>query len=153
MVTDGLASNVELHPSGDNPSMAEKDCSGPTILLVEDEALIRMALADCLSDAGYRVLEADDPKQARTIVRAGARIALLISDVNLRGMNGIALAREMAQEVPELKIVVISGEPANAAPAAKLGYFLHKPFRPERLVSLVHGLLGPAPRFAGPRAV
>jgi two-component system cell cycle sensor histidine kinase/response regulator CckA len=116
-----------------------------TILLAEDEKLFRTGLADALADAGYRVLEADDAKQARTLFQDNAPVAVLIADVSLPGVNGITLARWAAEATPRLKVIMISSRPDRAGDAAKVGYFLQKPFRGERLVSLVNALLDEDP--------
>jgi len=63
--------------------------SSAVVLVVEDEAAVRMVIADVLSDLGYTVLEADDGRSGLSIVESGVRIDLLLTDVGLPGgMNG-----------------------------------------------------------------
>ena len=116
-----------------------------TVLLVEDDAVVRATLTEALREAGYRVLEAEDAKQARAFFQSKEPVAVLVSDVSLPGVSGIALARWAAESRPRVKIIMISGYPDKAGDAAKVGYFLQKPFRAERLVSLVNALLEDGP--------
>jgi two-component system, response regulator PdtaR len=121
---------------------------GAAVLLVEEDGLLRMSLSDAFSEAGYRTLEAGDAKQARDLFEAGELIALMVSDVHLTGMSGLALARWATEASPRVKIIMISRAPDVAGDAAKVGYFLQKPFTPERLLSLVHGVLAPGPHLS-----
>ena len=116
-----------------------------TILLVEDDAAVRATLARALLEAGYHVLEAEDAKAARGLLQGKEPIALLVADVSLPGVSGLALARWVGETAPQVKIIMISGHPDQAGDAAKVGYFLQKPFRAERLVSLANALLDTGP--------
>ena len=71
---------------------------GETILVVEDDAAVRLLITAVLEELGYRYLEASGAPQAMTILRSGARIDLLLTDVGLPIMNGRQLA-EFAREV------------------------------------------------------
>jgi CheY-like chemotaxis protein len=112
-----------------------------TILLVEDEILTRMAAADHLRDCGYRVLEAADAEEARTLLRAAEPIEVVISDINMPGMDGVALAHWIAKEFPDVKIVLTSGDLRNAAAARAAAYYLEKPYDLDTLGRLIQRLL------------
>jgi CheY-like chemotaxis protein len=99
-----------------------------TILVVEDEILARMAAADCLRDCGYRVLEAADADEARILLRASEPIEVVFSDITMPGMNGLALAAWIAKEFPDVKIVLTSGDSANAPAARAFAIFVPKPY-------------------------
>jgi len=80
-----------------------------TILVVEDEAIVRMLLVDALEEQGYTVLEAEDGNAALGIVASLERIDLLATDVGLPGINGRQLA-EMARSLqPDLKVLFLTG--------------------------------------------
>lgn len=88
---------------------------GETVLLVDDEPLIRMVAAEQLEELGYRVLEAGDAANALKILNAQHPIGLLITDVGLPGgMNGRQLADAAREGRPDLKILFITGYAENA---------------------------------------
>ncbi|WP_182084467.1 PAS domain-containing sensor histidine kinase [Aureimonas sp. ME7] len=83
---------------------------GESVLVIDDEALVRMLVVDVLEDLGYRALEAADGPEAMGIVRSGARIDLLITDVGLPGgMNGRQVADAARELRPGLKVIFVTG--------------------------------------------
>ncbi|MDP9840504.1 CheY-like chemotaxis protein [Neorhizobium huautlense] len=104
-----------------------------TILVVEDDGLIRMDLADTLTDQGFKVLEAGNADEAFEIMEQNALIHALITDIDMPGsMNGLELARHVAEIRPDCAITVISGRysPSQGALPAK-ARFLSKPVSEE----------------------
>jgi CheY-like chemotaxis protein len=102
-----------------------------TILVVDDEVLIRLSVSDFLRECGYRVLEAVDAEEAQSIFRAGEPIEILFSDIDLgSGMNGLMLATWVRQNYPAVRIVLASGMASTANEAADLcdAPFLAKPY-------------------------
>lgn len=108
-----------------------------TVLVVEDEPLVRLVVAEVLSDAGFKVLEAADAGEALTILEADIPIDVLYADVDMPpGINGYELAQQVHAEWPQIEILITSGRawpgegdlPAGAA-------FLSKPVPNEALVS------------------
>ncbi|KQP47629.1 hypothetical protein ASF44_23430 [Pseudorhodoferax sp. Leaf274] len=88
---------------------------GETVLLVEDEPTIRMAVTDELGELGYTVLEASDGKTALRALQSGAHIDLLLTDVGLPGgMNGRQIADAARTALPGLKVLFITGYAENA---------------------------------------
>jgi len=86
-----------------------------TVLLVEDDALVRRYTGDQLRALGYRVLEAGDGAEALAVARAHADIDLLFTDVVMPGeMNGPALAGALQDLRPGLKVLYTSGYTENA---------------------------------------
>jgi CheY-like chemotaxis protein len=87
------------------------DTAPRTILVVEDEVLIRFAIADYLRDCGYRVLEAGNGAEAQELVtRGGEPIHLVFSDIQMPGtIDGFALARWLRANNPAVKIILTSG--------------------------------------------
>lgn len=81
-----------------------------TILVVEDEVLVRMVVAKYLRDCGFQVIEASNAEEAVRALVADGTIRLVFSDVNMPGqMDGIGLARWLRQERPAIKILLASG--------------------------------------------
>jgi CheY-like chemotaxis protein len=112
-----------------------------TILVVEDDILTRMAAAQHLRGGGYRVLEAADGEEARTLLRASEPIEVVFSDINMPGMDGLMLARWIAKEFPDVQIVLTSGDPRNAAMARAAAHFLEKPYDLDTLGRLIKQLV------------
>ncbi len=125
-----------------------------TLLLVEDEDLVRELVREFLEDAGYHVLEARDAEEALRIAHAGARpIDLLVTDVVLPGMNGSDLVQELQRVLPNVKTVYVSGYPGDAMfrqGAFEPGSaFLAKPFTRHVLTQKVREVLDEQPATAG----
>jgi DNA-binding NtrC family response regulator len=112
-----------------------------TILVVEDDILTRLAAADHLRDGGYRVLEAADAEEARTLLRAAEPIEIVFSDVNMPGMGGIRLAHWIAKEFPDVKVVLTSGDLTNAPAARGVAHYLEKPYDLDTVGRLIKRLL------------
>jgi DNA-binding NtrC family response regulator len=116
------------------------------ILLVEDQAQVRDAVRVILERLGYRVDAVLSADEALRLARASAQIDLLITDVVLPGMNGIALAARVAALRAGVRVLFMSGYtsvegiPANAVGGERFG-FLQKPFSREALARAVRELL------------
>jgi PAS domain S-box-containing protein len=93
----------------------EHVATGETVLVVEDETVVRGVIAEMLQDEGYRVLEAIDGPAGLGILREEMRIDLLVTDVGLPGMNGRQLADQARETRPDLKILFITGYAESAA--------------------------------------
>jgi PAS domain S-box-containing protein len=94
---------------------AELAATGETVLVVEDEAVVRGVILEILHDQGYRTLEAADGPSGLRILRQDKRIDLLITDVGLPGMNGRQLADQARETRPDLKILFITGYAESVA--------------------------------------
>ena len=89
---------------------------GEVVLVIDDEPTIRMLVADVLKELGYGALEAEDGSSGLTILRSGARVDLLVTDVGLPGgMNGRQVADAARALRPGLKVLFITGYAENAA--------------------------------------
>ena len=88
---------------------------GETVLVVEDDAAVRLLITAVLEELGYRYLEASGAPQAMTILRSGARVDLLLTDVGLPIMNGRQLAEFARESRPEIKVLFVTGYAENAA--------------------------------------
>jgi PAS domain S-box-containing protein len=87
---------------------------GETILVVEDDATVRLILADVLEELGYNVLLASDARPAIPILQSDRRIDLLMSDVVLPHINGRKLAEIARASRPDLKVLFVTGYAENA---------------------------------------
>jgi PAS domain S-box-containing protein len=93
----------------------EHMATGETVLVVEDEPVVRGVIVEMLQDQGYRTLQAVDGPSGLRILRLDRRIDLLVTDVGLPGMNGRQLADQARETRPGLKILFITGYAENAA--------------------------------------
>ena len=93
----------------------EYAATGETVLVVEDEPVVRGVITEMLHDQGYRVLEATDGPSGLRMLRLNDRIDLLVTDVGLPGMNGRQLADQARETRPGLKILFITGYAENVA--------------------------------------
>jgi CheY-like chemotaxis protein len=111
-----------------------------TILLVEDEELVRAMLSDALEEAGYRVLEACQGEQALEMVaQFDGAIHLLLTDVVMPRMSGQDLAERLAVLKPKTAVLYVSGYLGRDLPPGC--HFLKKPFTPDELIREVRTVL------------
>ena len=92
--------------------------SGETILVVEDEPVVRDLIIEVLGDLGYRALEAADGPSGLKILQSREQIDLVVTDVGLPGLNGRQLADHARETRPDLKVLFITGYAENATLAA-----------------------------------
>jgi CheY-like chemotaxis protein len=114
-----------------------------TVMVVEDEALIRMSAVASLEDAGLRVLEAGNGAEALDILAQHAEICVMVTDVRMPGaLDGLALVSQIQRDHPIIRAVVVSGN-STATQAYKAGAvgFIAKPYLTHHLVSMVLGLV------------
>ena len=119
-----------------------------TVLLVEDETLVRRLMADILEDAGFRVIEAANAGMALNWLEGGEDVQVLFTDVHMPpGIDGLELARRVHERWPEVRLVITSGlARPSAEEIAGHGTFLPKPCRPERVVQAIEqAVTGAAP--------
>ena len=101
------------HTSG--VKAAEHAATGETVLVVEDEPIVRGVILEMLEEQGYQTLAAVDGPSGLRILRANNRIDLLVTDIGLPGMNGRQLADQARETRPDLKVLFITGYAENAA--------------------------------------
>jgi PAS domain S-box-containing protein len=142
-----LARAEEIPATVKKTSLIELDPRGTeTILLVEDEAVVRDLVRRVLAGLGYTVLQAAEAEQALDICgRLRGPLHLLISDVMLPGINGWELARRLRQVRLETRLLYMSGYTASAIIQRGMlepgVLFLQKPFSPETLARKVREVL------------
>ena len=79
------------------------------VLVVEDEALVRCAAVDMITDLGFSVLEASDGEEALALIDSGGRIDILFTDIGLPGLRGDDLAKQARARRPDLRVILASG--------------------------------------------
>ena len=122
-----------------------------TVLVVEDEVLVRMAVADHLRHHGYRVLEGKTGEEAQAILRAGELVEILFCDIDLGpGINGIELARWTRENFRDIRILLTSGL-TRTAQVADLSDapLVAKPYSYDFLTVQIEKLLGAMGRRGG----
>ena len=128
-------------------SMPEEDADAGgliTVLVVEDEFLIRMLVADHLRDAGFVVIEAFNGDEAIDILATGAAIDLVFTDVRMPGSaDGMDLLAFVQSTRPDLPVLMTSGhlEP-ELAYAGGAQRFLSKPCDPDFVVAAIRKAVG-----------
>ena len=113
----------------------------PTVLLVEDEVLIRLMLADELRSQGLQVLEASNADEALTVLQSSLPVHLLFTDIRMPGgMDGVALAKMAHARFPQIKSIIgSSGRPEQSIDFVDA--FLAKPYDLRELAAQVRRLL------------
>lgn len=113
------------------------------VLVVDDDLLIQMALADMVSELGHATQAVTSAQEALDHVRAGKAVDLVITDHAMPGMTGLELARRLRAERPDLPVMLATGfdelpgnEPEDNWPR------LRKPFQREELVTLMTRMCG-----------
>jgi len=123
------------------PALQLTSAAAPaSVLIVDDMASVRKPLAQCLRDANYSVLEAEDVASASQEL-AAKPISVLVVDANLPDGSGVVLARSARKVRPELKVVLVSGAPE---PDRGFDAMLQKPFGLDQFMEVITALL-PAP--------
>lgn len=127
------------------PSPVERPATG-TVLLVEDEPGVRALLVRVLTEAGYRVLEAEDAEAARrTFAGNDGQVDLLLTDVVLPGTGGPEVAAELGGLQPGLKVLYMSGYTDDAIVHHGMldegAAFIEKPLRPRSILEKVREVL------------
>jgi CheY-like chemotaxis protein len=122
--------------------MTPRQLGQQTVLLVEDDALLRSILAGALADEGFAVLTAENGEEAWTIASTlGSQLGLVVTDVLLPVMDGWELAAHLACLKPPPAVLFISGIATHRDVPAPV---LAKPFGPTAFLEQVARLIAPA---------
>jgi DNA-binding NtrC family response regulator len=114
-----------------------------SILIVEDEAIIRFELADFFADAHYTVFEASDANEAIAILERENSVRIVLTDIQLPGsMDGLRLAHHVRDRYPPTVLLITSGGalvPSDAMPLNSL--FISKPFDPSAILEKIESMM------------
>jgi CheY-like chemotaxis protein len=138
--------NAPVEPAKAAPLQVPQEQRGETVLVLEDEEVVRDLLCAVLRDAGYEVLCAAAPSEALEITRGhAAAIDLLVSDVILPEMHGPVIARMLTDLKPDMKVLFVSGYSENdiseqgvLEPGVEV---LQKPFSQQELLLKIDAML------------
>jgi two-component system cell cycle sensor histidine kinase/response regulator CckA len=113
------------------------------ILVVDDESVVRRFTRSILERAGHQVIEASRAEEALQVLEEhGTPPDLLLTDIVMPGMNGIALAGEAHQKWPDLHVLFMSGFSGEYEAELTGSVCVSKPFKPDQLLTAVHSALG-----------
>lgn len=117
------------------------------VLVVEDEALIRMCAVCMVQDAGFAALEACNADEAIRILESRSDIRAVFTDINMSGsMDGWKLAHAIRGRWPPIHLLVTSGlSVPNQDRLPANGRFLRKPYTSAQVIAALRELFGPAP--------
>ena len=121
--------------------------TSPTVLVVEDDLLVRIAVGEFLRDCGFEVIEVGSAAEASTVLDSDTfHVDVLFTDIRLPGpMDGFGLAQWARINKPGVKTILTSGLPQMSEDAGILGVggaFLEKPFELPELEGRIRMLLG-----------
>jgi PAS domain S-box-containing protein len=139
--------NGEIEEDGLIPDLSDvrNAHTNETVLVVEDEFVVRELIVEVLKELGYSTLEAEDGTAALKILQSPQRVDLMISDIGLPGLNGRQIVEAARATRPSLKVLFMTGYAENAAMAA--GFLepgmsmITKPFAMEALATRVREIL------------
>ena len=115
------------------------------ILIVEDEFLIRLTLAEALAEDGFEVIEAGSGDEALTLLQQQDGITLLLTDIQLPGgLDGVALARTAREKVPDMPVIYMTGRPDAFGASTRTPYdaFITKPYLPSEVCATARRMTG-----------
>jgi CheY-like chemotaxis protein len=117
--------------------MADASSSASLVLVVEDDALLRMHAAELIEEAGFRVVEAESADEAIRLLESRTDIGIIFTDIDMPGsMNGLKLAHAVASRWPPIRIVATSGHfQIRAGDLPDGGRFIPKPYRSNQILS------------------
>ncbi|ULA63078.1 MAG: hypothetical protein LZF86_100076 [Nitrospira sp.] len=120
---------------------------GKTVLVVDDSSTMRQMVAYTLTSAGFEVVEAGNGKEAVSKLNAGAKPALVVTDLNMPEMDGITLIAEI-RKMPAFKFTPIlmlttesTDDKKKAGQAAGATGWIVKPFNPEQMLKVIQKVL------------
>jgi CheY-like chemotaxis protein len=122
--------------------------TGPLVLVVEDEPIIRLSAIEMVEEAGYTAVEAHDAAEAVRILETRPDIRIVFTDIDMPGsMNGILLAAAIRHRWPPIEIILTSGAivPASALIPDR-GVFVPKPYSQGQLESALHQVAAARPQ-------
>jgi CheY-like chemotaxis protein len=136
----------EAAPMPEHTATDEALKGSETILLVEDEELVRELMVEVLEGRGYELLAAANGAEALAICEQHeGRIDLMVTDVVMPGMSGVELAAQARQVKPDMEVLYLSGYTNSALVAhgalGAEGHFLEKPFEPDDLARKMREIL------------
>jgi PAS domain S-box-containing protein len=136
-------------PSKAPPPSDRRAGRDEVVLIVEDQAIVRLLIVDVLNELGYRALETADSGAALRILQSSQRIDLLVTDIGLPGLNGRQLAEAARVTRPQLRVLFATGYAEKAAGSSFLEpgmEIITKPFAMDELAARIRQMIERGPR-------
>ena len=129
---------------GNRAATVSQEEAPPSVLVVEDDFLVRAVAVAHLEESGFSIVEAQTADEAMVILRDDRSIAAVFSDVQMPGnMDGIALAQWLARACPNVKVLLTSG---RLDPDKSVGWrFIAKPYSLEEMERELRNILASRP--------
>lgn len=123
---------------------SEHPAAKPTVLIVEDEMILRMRAVDMVEDAGFAPLEAVNADDALALLESRSDIELLLTDIQMPGsMNGLKLAHAVHERWPSIKIILVSGKlTPTESDRPTHSRFFGKPIEPQQMIAELQAMIG-----------
>lgn len=119
-----------------------------TLLIADDEPMMRHLLTQTLESQGFKVLVAENGVEALSLVKANS-VDLILTDIHMPKVSGLKLLENLraSPEQGKIPVILMSGDADHLKPDQLMGAtLLRKPFRRRELVELIHSILGPQPK-------
>ena len=115
----------------------------PTVLVVEDEMLLRMRAVDMIEDAGFSSVEAVDADEALAILESRSDISLLFTDIQMPGtIDGLKLAHAVRERWPPIKIILVSGQLKPSSSDIPINSrFFDKSLEADQMIAEIKGMI------------
>jgi CheY-like chemotaxis protein len=116
----------------------------PRLLIVEDEFLVRLTLAEFLGEEGFEALEAASGDEALVLLDQGETVDLLLTDLQLAGgMDGRTLATRARERQPDLPVIYMTGRPDSAPATSRTGrdMVIAKPYLPSEVAAAARRMI------------
>ena len=132
---EGAGTTVTLYfPALTSGFEAEASSQSETVLVVDDQPEVLDVTSELFRTLGFEVLSADSGEHALEVLERAPRVDLLFSDVRMRGMTGIELARRAVEAAPHLRVILVSGFAGQQGPPSSDGrlegfHFMTKPYK------------------------
>src|SRR5262245_37641423 len=127
---------MNTQPAVENKAVAT------TILVVEDEIFIRLAIAEVLRNASFRVIEAGNADEALAVLNSGHSIDALVTDIRMPGsVDGIGLAARVRSAWPHMKIIFVTSHSPTWPDPTLFDLYVGKPYDRARFIQRVRQLL------------
>lgn len=133
----------------DSVALPDPEERKPSVLIVEDEPMIRLALSDYLQDCGYNVLSVGNAAEAVEAIKSKSfSIDVVLTDVRMPGeMDGFALARWIRQHKPGLPVLITTGDRIKAETVTELcdkNPIIEKPHDFKQVLARIRGAIAAA---------
>jgi CheY-like chemotaxis protein len=130
-------------------AVANDNALPATVLVVEDDVLLRMYAVEMIKEAGFRVIEAQDADAAIRVLEARDDIRIIFTDIDMPGsMNGLKLAHAVANRWPPIRIIATSGHfRIREGDLPDGGRFIPKPYRQHQVIGALTELANPGSPF------